>query len=301
MSGYKSFVQNNCNEISQNDHKKTNDLPGENKIKEKNDEIVESVNKVNKTKQNKIKNITVEDLSNLSDEESFVEALRIVVEPSKKKVHFANDVTKSETNEIEKIISNTSKLSDKKKINNNEIIRTVAGIWFVSSDNLNNVNSKTKKVHKDVENAFKTVETELKNKINEKLLNINKVEVRKPCNEGTVKQKNKRTDSDYLKINKKRSKTKLNEPLNEDSKALDISSSINSAEKTQNLGSKSIVKSTKQVQNIDPSEFLQVSQTNLETEEMALVEDHLDDNEENDQEKLIAEAFADDDIINEFK
>jgi len=175
----------------------------------------------------------------------------------------------------------------------------VAGTWYVSSNNINDDLNK-KKVHKDVEKTFKTVETELKNKINEKLLNINKVKVKQPSKTDFVKRQSQEVKSDYLKMNNKRIKAEFNEPLYEDNRTLDTNNLSNTE---NNLGSanKIVEKPTKQVQNIDPTEFLQMTQVSLETDEMAQVEDHLDDKEENEQDKLIAEAFADDDIINEFK
>jgi len=115
-----------------------------------------------------------------------------------------------------------------------------------------------------------------------------------------TKRKNKDVDSDYLKINKL-TKIKYNEPLYEDRAILNKDNSIQSIENNQEWNKK-IVEPAKQVQNIDPTKFIHVPQINLETEKMDQIEDHLDDKEEeNEQAKLIAEAFADDDIVNEFK
>lgn len=310
MVGYNNFVQNNCesndikdqcinNKLNDKNHE-TEESEESNVAEVKHDKIVKPINKIKKKKNNKVKNITVHDLSTFDEEESFVEVLKIVT-PKKKKVHFSNDNTKSGTkiNEIDKSIQINSKALCNKKNNNIDVINTVAGTWFVSSDNINdNVNKK--KVHKDVENTFKTVEIELKNKINEKLLNINKVKVKQPPKTDFVKRQNQEIKSDYLKMNNKRMKAEFNEPLYEDNKTLDTNN-ISNIENNIGSANKIVEKPIKQVQNIDPTEFLQVTQINLETEEMAQVEDHLDDKEENEQEKLIAEAFADDDIINEFK
>lgn len=305
MDGYKNFVQTNCNDLDKNDQNKESKFAedkhqeiklntDEKNIDYSNDDLIRKpLDKIKKKKvhRNKIKNITVEDLSTLNDEESFVEILKIV-EPQEKKVQFSGDTIASN-----KSIDTDSIIQHNKK-NNPEVIHTVAGTWFVSSDCSNKVSSKKKKIHKDVEAMFKTVETELKNEINKKITNLNKVEVKQSASK--VKHKSKGVDNDYLKISGKRLKTEFNEPLCEESKILDTNNSNNSVNGYQELNIKTS-KSSKHVQNIDPTEFLKVTQTSLETEEMEQVEDHLDDKEENDQEKLIAEAFADDDIINEFK
>lgn len=315
LDGYKSFVQHNSKLSDKNDtNDSTNDKskfnengePTEvvaynikeqenNKIIKPNDEIV--------TKNNKIKSITIQDLSVLSDEDSDIEILKIV-NPQKKKVHFSGDTLKSKTN-LKMFESNTSNKSVSimplnKNNSNAKIIQTTAGTWFVSSDNVNCINSKKKKVHKDVESTFKTVETELKNKINEKLVNLNNVKDVKSHVTDLSKRKCEKVNNDYLKMNSKRMKAEFNEPLHEENKTLNENNLSNIE---NNYGSiiKIEDKSTKEAQNIDPTAFVQVAQTSLETEEMAQVEDCLDDKEENEQDKLIAEAFADDDIINEFK
>lgn len=313
LSGYNDFVKNNSNvEDNNSQNVKNIEIEQEEVITKtteesdisllEDDKIIENINDNKKKKncKNKVKNITVGDLSIFDDEESDVEILKIV-NPPKKKVHFSNDTKNSETN-INKNTNINSSTSHCKKVNYTEIVRTVSGPWFVTTDNTvkvdNGVDSKKKKIHKDVENLFKTVETELKNKINEKLVNLNKVEVKQSKKE-SVKHKKQEANSEYLKMHGKRNKTKFDEPLNENSKTLDNMNST-SVENYQGLHVK-IVEKSKPAQNIDPTEFLKVAQTSLETEEMAQVEDHLDDKEENDQEKLIAEAFADDDIINEFR
>lgn len=311
MDGYKSFVQNNSNSTDKNDHdeksksnKEDNEpatLVESNIIKQKNDEMINPIKKVLKKKK-KIKNITIEDLSVNSDEESDIEILKIV-DPHKKKVHFSDDILKPKTNL--KIIENNSNNKNESTIpqnkkNNIEIIQTTAGTWFVSSDNVNCTNSKKKKMHKDVENAFKTVETELKNKINEKLVNLKNVKDIKSHESDLNKRKCQEENSDYLKINNKRTKAEFNEPLYEENKTLN-QTNLSNIKNNYRSDIKIEEKPTKEAQNIDPTAFVHVAQTNLETEEMAQVEDCLDDKEENEQDKLIAEAFADDDIINEFK
>lgn len=314
MTGYKNFVANNCDDTDNNVQKKKSKLTsqddyGNTKFDDDNninvlngDKIVKPVDDEIKKKKkkhvhrNKVKFITVNDLSDLSDEESIVEILK-VVDPPKKKVNFSDDTIKTESKINENGKASSNRLCNK-KIKNTEIIHTVAGTWFVSSDNINNNSLKTKKVHKDVANAFKNVEAELKKKIKKKLENINKAEVKQPSIK--IKHECQDADTEYLKINNKRLKAEIIEPLFEDSKTLNKNDS-NIIESNQGLNIKTIEKSKKQIQNIDPTEFLQVAQTNLETEEMDQVEDCLDDKETTIQEQLIAEAFADDDIINEFK
>ncbi|KAF0769506.1 U3 small nucleolar RNA-associated protein 14 B [Aphis craccivora] len=325
MAGYNNFVQNNGDtkdindqyknnksEDKNNDTKGINDQSENNKSNEKNnetkennvnklkcDKIATTKDKIKKNKKNKVKNITVHDLSTFDDEESDVEVLKIVT-PKTKKVHFSDDTIESETKikELDKNIKSKPKALCNKENSNIDVINTVAGTWYVSSDNINE-NLNKKKVHRDVENAFKTVETELKNKINEKLLKLNKAKIKQPA-KTNVKRQNEEVKSDYLKMNNKRTKAVFNEPLYEDNKTLDTNNTSN-IEDNQESAIKTIVNPKKQEQNIDPTEFLQVTQTNLETEEMTQVEDQIDDKEVNEQEKLIAEAFADDDIINEFK
>lgn len=323
IAGYSHFVQTNGNTSNKNDviekeKKINNENNDSNNIDDLNDGKIENPINKKKMKKNvnkyKVKKITIEDLSILSDEESDVEVLKIV-NPQKKTVCFSKDSVelkpKTKINEIDK--NNSTELH--KKMNNVEVIHTVAGTWFVSSENqnvninskslktqhINNVSSKKKKnkVHKDVKNAFETVETELKNKINVKLEKLKKVEV-KQSKKNFVKRKHQEIDNNYLKMNNKRTKAEFNEPLCEHNKTLD-KIDVRDIENNQRLSINILEKSTKLVQNIDPNEFLQVTQTNLETEEMTILEDHLDDREHNEQEKLIAEAFADDDIINEFK
>jgi len=307
MTGYTNFVKNNCNIVNKFDENEKSKLNKEDNIefdKLNNDQLVELKNGIKKkmknVKKNKIKNVTIEDLALLNDEESNVETLRIV-NSKKNKVYSSNNVIEPETkiNEIDKNINSTTLNKMKTTDNYIEIIHTGAGTWFVSSDNINNINKKKMKIHKDVQSAFKTVETELKNKISEKLKILNEVEVKQPKKD-VVKRKPQKVENNYLKMNNKCTKTEYNEPLYEVNKTLDEISS-NNIEKNQELNTKTQEKFTKPTQNIDPSQFLQVTQTNLETEKMDLVEDHLDDKEENEQEMLIAEAFADDDIINEFK
>lgn len=325
MAGYNNFVQNNGDtkdindqyknnksEDKNNDTKGINDQSENNKSNEKNnetkennvnklkcDKIATTKDKIKNNKKNKVKNITVHDLSTFDDEESDVEVLKIVT-PKTKKVHFSDDTIESETKikELDKNIKSKPKALCNKENSNIDVINTVAGTWYVSSDNINE-NLNKKKVHRDVENAFKTVETELKNKINEKLLKLNKAKIKQPA-KTNVKRQNEEVKSDYLKMNNKRTKAVFNEPLYEDNKTLDTNNTSN-IEDNQESAIKTIVNPKKQEQNIDPTEFLQVTQTNLETEEMTQVEDQIDDKEVNEQEKLIAEAFADDDIINEFK
>lgn len=314
MVGYNNFVQNNCETKDMNDQYVNNKLNDKNNKNEetkeseesnvnevKHDKIAIPVDKIKKNKNKKIKNITVQDLSIFDEEESFVEALKIVC-PKKKKVHFSNDTIKSETkiNEIDTNIKINSTALCNKKNNNIKVINTVSGPWHVSPDDINDNILNKKKVHKDVENAFKTVETELKNKINEKLLKLNKTKVKQPSKTDIAKRRNEEVKSDYLKMNNKRIKAEFNEPLYENNRTLDTNN-ISNIENNLGPAIKTVEKPTKQIQNIDPTEFLQVTQISLETEEMPQVEDRLDDKEENEQEKLIAEAFADDDIINEFK
>lgn len=318
MEGYTNFVQNNSETIKKdNQNEEIKFIEEHNKIIEtnknsidekNNDEIIEFINENENKKNKKVKHINIEDISILSDEESDVEVLQIINPKQKKKVTFSNNSiqpktklkdTNTKLKESNKNINIDSTNSNNKESNNVEVIHTVAGTWLVSTDNIN-VNSKQKKTHRDVENVFKTVETELKNKINKKLENLNKVKVSQSSHKNTIKHKHQTMNDDYLKISNKRSKTEFNEPLYEDNKALDQISSCN-LEDNQGLSSKIVDKPTKAPQNIDPTEFLKVTQTSLETEDMAQIEDHLDDNDNNDQEKLIAEAFADDNIINEFK
>lgn len=305
MAGYKSFVKQNCDNLDSNGQNEKSKFNLEDKNVQLNDPTVklEHINNINKNKEtnenilkSKIKNIEIQDIS-LCDEESDVEILKII-DPQEKKKKSSN--VKFETKEINKNINiNSTTLCNTEK-NNVEVIHTVSGTWFVSSDN-NNTSSKKKKIHKDVENTFKNIETELKNQINKKLVNINKKEVKIIPNKIINKRESKKIDhdSDYLKMNNKRTKAEFNEPLYENGKILDKMNPENVID-NQILDNKIVDKSSKQVQNIDPTEFLHVSQTNLESKEMPLIEDHLDD-KENEQEKLIAEAFADDDIINEFK
>lgn len=325
MAGYNNFVQNNCvtkdindqyknnkSEDKNNETKDINDQSENNKSNEKNnetkennvnnlkcDKIATTKDKIKNNKKNYVKNITVHDLSTFDDEESDVEVLKIVT-PKTKKVHFSDDTIESETKikELDKNIKSKHKALCNKENSNINVIYTVAGTWYVSSDNINE-NLNKKKVHRDVENAFKIVETELKNKINEKLLKLNKAKIKQPA-KINVKRQNEEVKSDYLKMNNIRIKAAFNEPLYEDNKTLDTNN-ISNIEDNQESAIKTFVNPKRQVQNIDPTEFLQVTQTNLETEEMTQVEDQIDDKEENEQEKLIAEAFADDDIINEFK
>lgn len=319
MTGYKHFVTNNCDDSDKNVQKEKSKLTPQDdyenmKVNDNNidvlndDKIVKPVdNEIKKKKKkknvnrNKVKYITANELSVFSDEESFVEVIKIV-DPPEKKVNFSDDAikTKSTINKTDDNSKTNSNTLCNKKIKNTEIIHTVAGTWFVSSDNTNKVNDslKTKKVHKDVANAFKNVEAELKKKIKRKLKNINKAEVKRSSTK--IKHKCQDTNTEYLKMNNKRLKTEIIEPLFENNKTL-IKNNSNIIECNRGLNIKNIEKSKKQVQNIDPTEFLQVAQTNLETEEMDQVEDCLDDKETTIQEQLIAEAFADDDIINEFK
>jgi len=178
MAGYNNFVQNNCEVKDTNDQYKNNnsdvknseikDTNGQYKNDKSNEKNSETKDKIKKKKKNKVKNITVHDLSTFDEEESHVEVLKIVT-PKNKKVHFSNDTIESETKtkEIDTNIKSNSKAQNNKKNGNIDVINTVAGTWFVSSDNIND-NLNKKKVHRDVENAFKTVETELKKKIKEK-------------------------------------------------------------------------------------------------------------------------------------
>lgn len=295
MTGYRHFVQNSCNIVNENDKKEEKKLNNEESgntefDSQSNDQVVKLKKKKKKSIKNKIKNITMEELAILDNVDSDVEILKIV-DSQKKKINFSNDSVKPES-KINNINVNFTAANNKK---DTEIIRTAAaGTWLVSSDN---INTKKIKIHKDIQDAFKTVETELKNKITEKLKIINKVEVKNPKKD--AKYKVKKVKDNSLKLNYQYTKTKFNEPLCEYNKTLDKinSNNIEKGELNTNIKKKTI----KPTQNIDPSQFLQVSQTNLETEEMNQVEDHLDDKEKNEQEMLIAEAFADDDIINEFK
>lgn len=298
MTGYTNFVQNNFNIVENNDYDKIkfnnedNDVEEFNKLN--NDQLIE-LKKKKKNVKTKIKYTTIKDLADFNDDESDVEALRIV-SPQKKKVQISNTIEpETKRNEIEKNINMDSQtLNNKKNLDNKiEVVNTVAGTWFVTSDN---INTKKMKTHKDVQNAFKTVEVELKNKISEKLKILNDINKKQPKKN---KCKSQKVENNYLKMNNKHI-TELNEPLCEDIKTLDKISS-NNIGKSEELNIKIKKKPIKPAVNIGPSQVLQVSQTNLETEEMDRIEDHLDDKEENEQEMLIAEAFADDDIINEFK
>lgn len=299
MAGYKDFVKNNSNTVSHNNQNEKNKLKDEdNEIMKchelKNHEKVETIEKKKKHK-SKVK---IEDLSLQSDEKSDVDVIPIM---NPEKYDTKENKSKLKINKIDKNIKINTNVPQN-KTNNIELIHTTSGTWHVSSDSVHN-NSKTKKIHKDVENTFKNVETILKNKINEKIINLNnKVEIKQLSNKDLVKRKNQNldTDTNYLKINNKRTKVEFNEPLYENNTTLGTTHKTN-IENNQGLNTKIIEKSTKQVQDIDPNEFLQLTQTSLETLEMTRVEDHMDDTEENDQEKLIAEAFAEDDIINEFK
>lgn len=307
IDGYKNFVQNNCentadvsetlmeenNESIDNDKSKIEVLKIDKEIKPVDNKINKIKNKQNFT--DKVKNITIDELATLSDEESDVEVLKII-SPSSKKVKFSNDTIESK--EINKSINIEPTALNSKINTNTKRIHTVAGTWLVSTDD-NNLKKK-KSTHKDVESTFKTVEAELKKKIDVKLENLNNVKVKKSSTKNSIKHKIREVPNNYLKMNKKCIKAEFNESLYEDNKTLDKINS-NSFENNQGLSIEIEKKSSKQVENIDPSEFLKVTSIKLETEEMATVEDHLDDKEDNEQEKLIAEAFADDDIINEFK
>lgn len=322
MAGYKDFVKTTSNTVNHNNQDEKSKLKEENchkldkidqnennKLKEEDKEIikcydlnnhkkVETKDKKKKNHKSKVKSAEIEDLSLQSDEDSDVKVIKIM---NPEKNDTKENKSELKTNKIDKNIKiNTNAPQD--KTNNIELIHTIAGTWHVSSDSIHN-NSKTKQIHKDVENAFKNVETILKNKINKKLINLkNKVEIKQSSNKNLAKQKNQNldNDTDYLKINNKCTKVEFNEPLYENNKTLGLTQKTN-FENNQELNTKITEKYTKQVQDIDPNEFLQLTQTSLETLEMTQVEDHMDDKDENDQEKLIAEAFAEDDIINEFK
>lgn len=298
MSDYNNFVQNNNKTLDnncQNENSKLIEKKNENTVTNEpaNDEKDHTINK----DKNKVKHITVLDLSKFSDEDSDVEILKIV-SPQKKNCS-ANDAFESEskTNEVNENIDSNSTTLENNKSSNNEVIHSAVGTWFISSNN-NDVKSRKKKIHRDVENTFKIVETELKNKIDKSLKNINKVQVKQSSKVESIKRKE--VHNDYLKMNKKRIKAEFNEPLLEDNKTLDTTKVSNTID-NPSPNNTNVKKSSKQVQNIDPTEFLQVTQTSLETDAMASVEDHLDDKDENEQEKLIAEAFADDDIVKEFR
>lgn len=298
MDGYKKFVQNNYQPLEDH-HCDDKELHEECITSKKIDKYSPEEHKKNEPKiKNKVKNITVDDLAALSDEESDVEVLKIVSPPSKK-VHFSNDAIKKKpkiNNNIEN--NNLNPCIPSSKIDKiTEYIQTGCGTWTVSLDD---TNQKKKKIHKDVEKTFKSFEAELKTKIDKKFENLNNIKTKQPSKKDIVKHNRQIVDNDYLKIHNKRTKTEFNEPLYEDNKTLDNMKS-KCIEGSRALSTEIVEKSSKPVENIDPTEFLQVAQTNLETEEMALVEDHLDDKDETEQEKLIAEAFADDDIINEFK
>lgn len=303
MNDYNNFIQNNNktsdnNSQNENIQHKDSILTEEKNINTATNEPAnfKEVHTINEFKnKNKVKHITVHDLSKFSDEDSDVEILKIA--SPKSKVCSTSDVEPefkiNEVNETIEINSTTPQ-----KSYNNEVIHSAVGTWVISSNNIEKIKSKKKKVHRDVENTFKNVEAELKNKIDKSLNNLNKIQLKQSSKIKSFKHK--KEDNDYLKMNKKRVKTEFNEPLLEDNKILNTAPVANIID---NPGPSNVIAeiSKKQVQNIDPTEFLKVTQTNLETEEMDQVEDHLDDKDENEQEKLIAEAFADDDIINEFK
>lgn len=299
IAGYKSFVKQNYDNDNNNGQNQTNINLEDNDVKidktgDYNIDESDKKKEINKNIfKNKVKSIKIQDLS-LCDEESDVDILKII---DPQEIENKSSNVKFESKVINKNINIGSNTLNGKKKNKVKVIHTVSGIWFVSSDT--DINSKKKKIHKDVENTFKNIDSELKNQINKKLVNINKSDVQ-ISNKVISKRKVKKIDSDYLKMNVKRTKAEFNEPLYENGEILEDIRDPENVIDNQTLDSTNFDKSLKQVQNIDPTKFLKVSQTNLDNKEMPHVEDHLDDND-NEQEKLIAEAFADDDIINEFK
>ncbi|XP_050424071.1 U3 small nucleolar RNA-associated protein 14 homolog A [Adelges cooleyi] len=318
IDGYKQFVQDNEKncldkneqinyELSESDNEMLPEINKETptKLLSTNKNKITKPNKNIKCKtsnKSKLKTITIEDLDNLNEEESFVEVLKI------KDVKIKNnksleDVTKLKDNNnlscYQTEVNNKIHMPEK-SCNKIEMIHTPSGTWTVSSEY-----KKTKqKTHKDVESVLQSVEKALRNEIDKKFNSVSKklqvtgLEKKKPINEENIqgKSKNYREDEEYLKMHSKRPKTKIDEPLNEN---IINSSELSTTHIESGKLNINIENKKKENENINPTEFLKVTPVHLDTKELAQIEDCIDDGEK--QEKLIAEAFADDDLINEFK
>ncbi|XP_050523953.1 U3 small nucleolar RNA-associated protein 14 homolog A [Daktulosphaira vitifoliae] len=314
MDGYNKFVKEN-NEKDLDDNKEIlqqkynlSESKCDESSKEKKNactsvEYLKSLDDNKFKHQNKIKEISIEELGVLSNEESDVEIIKIKNPKKKNKSsnHFIQLEGNRDNNSF-KIDNSSYSETIKKNNGETEVIQTATGTWTIS---IENKKSKKQKKHKNVESVFKEVEQALKEQIDKKLSNVNN-----DLNKDRFKNKklqeissdgshNKIKNEDYLKMPNKRINTHINEPLNENKYETNVSDT-NYIERGQFLLSNKIEKPLQfESKNIDPTEFLQVKPINLESTEMAQIEECIDDTEK--QEELIAEAFADDDIINEFK
>jgi hypothetical protein len=184
--------------------------------------------------------------------------------------------------------------------------------WFITptestKDTSNSVGINNKKI--DLDEMFDSVEDKIQEKINKKLASMKRLQDKQTKNEIRMKRKRKNDDlvNDIDKLGLKgqqKMKPMIDKPMEE---STDFNPSNHSSE-SQNVTNianfnSDAVSQTKKAE-IDPNKFMNVKPVYLKTalpNEIAGEEDALDDSEGEDQHQIISEAFADDDVVDEFQ
>lgn len=182
--------------------------------------------------------------------------------------------------------------------------------WSVSpiSEMIEQIGS-DKKILKDIDELFDSVEDKIQEKINKKLSKVQKM-LDNETKKEKKRNKRKKEDQSIDDVNKLGLKgQKVVRPIidqaNEESTSLgpdDESTKVEKAASITDLNKKnSLIKKTTE---IDPTKFINMKPKHIGTllPDEITVDGALDDSEtEEDQHQIISEAFADDDVVDEFR
>ncbi|KAK9507582.1 hypothetical protein O3M35_007407 [Rhynocoris fuscipes] len=247
-----------------------------------------------KTKEDMSKNISKELVQNCISTSSNIS------ESSPKKV-LKNQSSKLETNKID----NTVVRKKKKLIKKCSKIKTQSGVWAISTLNDDNKEQISKEENIKIDKMFDKAEYVLKetldSRINQLKVDLTKANITEAKN---IKNPKYKSDLSFKSTNKKPdSDSTLIEVANEG-----VSGGVNDVKSILNVyESGGQLNKNEPVPDIDPNKFLPVKPSKLNSGGIDFVEEHEEsaenELEENDRDRQLnlEEAFADDDVVEEFR
>ncbi|XP_011504581.1 PREDICTED: U3 small nucleolar RNA-associated protein 14 homolog B [Ceratosolen solmsi marchali] len=199
-----------------------------------------------------------------------------------------------------------------KKVAKTKGIKIKAGTsnWFISPiESEKKISNDIKRI--DIDEIFDTLENKVQLKVTKKLSKMKNLLNKEIKKENVKKSKRKRgnedstNDVEQLGLKGQRNvKPIINKPIEETTnfQPSNKNSGSDGINDTNDFNS-NVMQPTKKVE-IDPNKFMNVKPVHVKTmlpDDIAGDEDALDDSEYEDQQQIISEAFADDDVVDEFQ
>lgn len=167
----------------------------------------------------------------------------------------------------------------------------------------------------DIDEMFDSVDDKLQDKINAKLAKVKRMLDQETKNENKKarRKRNKKKDDSVSDVDKlglkgqRNMKPMIDKPIEESTDSRPSSIQNSRSEKVINVTNVTdrTAASKPKAAEIDPNKFMNMKPKHIKTllpDEIAGEEDALDDSEtEEDQHRIISEAFADDDVVDEFR